>query len=1257
MVGSAGALVNARRCAAGCLLWLALATGFSGCKDEAVNTVAPTDTFAAAAQLAQKTQTPEDIGRAIDRFERLGKAVTATDMAALGDLARHIEETAPIEAIRMRILLGERPITRPALAAETARALAEAGLVHTAQAASTYSAQTPSSSEGSEEPTLPDRIAIRDAMATRLQLPARTPAAKRLLDILTQSPYPDPDRRFWDAAADASATSQEDPASVCRVAQFTGSQLLGRETEIDLRYRQRSEKIDTIRRPMLRVREPETAAFNVLELAPAAHLMPITLCPGEAEAPTTSLMPTLATAGVTGTVIQEICIGTTAAAVVQDEHDSSHRVILLSPARSGVDVVQSTKLDSTYLRRLRGPAGQPVLLVGIVGGAHGYLSAAVLDPASKQQLLAANMLEFGEVNALPFRQMQSDSLWFRFAAAKGREPCGQCPRYRKVIHVDSAADGYRVAGELCSAQEVASASSGFMSANAMVSVLSGEDPLGFGIAGYARFVDRERQTGRAPKDFVPQMIENFLELTENMQRAGDFIGLERRAIDLEAALAKVPPFEPALYDAAARAAARTAQMEAAYYRGDLERAIDIGERSIREPYSTGVPRIRLDFANRLSSVYLAQQNFRAAFPHLELAQALDNEGQSAVPGNLAWYSIQASDYRKAAQFAMRAMDAAVKNGGRIGINAGFMAMARARSVRIDEGLDWLVFATKVAGNSGDRPDQALALLSAARLALDADEPRLGLVLLEQSMIYMDETIWITEGPNYALLQARLLQRLGDPNGARALATLAVDLTRGRPTSVRAESLTLLSRLAGSAGDAPAALALARDGFRASVDVATNWQGEGYQLASAESAREAAESYLTLLSRGRTPSTDTIFDALARWKSHVLRDGLVRRRNTGPSEVVTSTAATAALLATDEAYVDYFIGQQSAFALVLHGGGVRLVPLPETATSVRTLVRTVQSEMDVTQAAVRDRIGRHRLSAELEAALQRLHALLIAPLKLPPTVRRLDIAPDSAVGSVPWSALRDPADRYLGERMAVLVVPGASFISPLPACTGERCAARTLVAGLGRTGLTSGTADDGGKVTLPPLRYGREELKQLNAMWGERWVELSDRDGRPAPHAPAGVLPWLTQHAARIQALHIVGHGSFNHIDPVKSRLYIEPAGRLPFVTAAQLSTLNLAGLPLVMIGACESGALQSQGGGEPLGLVRAFLAGGADRVVASQWLVDDRATLMLTTSLHEKLKQRLPVTEAFFDAQREVARRYPHPYFWAAFQMHGRPER
>lgn len=1226
----------------------------------------PVDVLANLLEQAERTRNVDDVGRAREQFERDAATASPQHTGRLAALAQLIDETSPIESLRIRLLLAARGVDLGPAATAAARSLAGLGLLPAARSVLTASGAGSADTErASLQEQIDARLDQRARLAQRLGLPVDSPRRQRLLGILTASLYDDPAPGVWGDVDEATTRDEEeagevdDVAMACPLRQFTAAAMIGQESAAARRYADGSATFDTTRRPLLDDGQPRP--FGVIRFTSAGTLplRPQALC-AAGTAPEPALARALADAGQPASVGQTVCLGRSVAAVVQQ--DDLPFVLLLLPSAGGAELVATSPLDAPMLRPLRGPRGQPWLLLSTLGGARGYLSSVVVDPARRSQLLSVSMLEFGRVDAIAVRRPEVDELWFNFAVARGRDNCGQCPRFRKVVAVAPHLDGLHVAGELCSAQEVPSPTTGFMAANAQAWVLSKDDDSGFGIGDYSAFVQRQQREGVVPLEIAKALIGNLLEVSENLVKAGDFVGAERRAAAAERALALMPTFEPPLLDAAARAATPTARMEAAYYQGDIARAIEIGERAIAEPYSTANPRIRLDFANRLSALHLAQQSYRAAFPYLEMAQALDTEGYAAVPGNFAWYANQAGDGPRAARFAGRAMQAATEKEGRLGINAVHMALARARSGQADEALDWLQFAINTAAIRGDMPDQALALSTAARMAGAAGEPVLGLALLEQAMVFMDPVVWASEGPEILLDRARLLVRLGRVADADRVAAMSEALSAKRPTNARVEALLLRSRLAAARGADAEALALARSSFDTAIALATGWQGDAYQLASAESSRHAAEWHMARQLAAAAPA-DALLADLARWKAHVLRDGLERRRlgsaAAGAADAAAQVAGLPGLLRPDEVFVDYFVADDVAFAVVVHGGRSRAVPLGARAPGLRALLGTVQAEMDVRDAGVRERLVRHRTSEPLARALRDLHAALVEPLALPTSSRVMLVSPDSAIGAVPWAALVDAAGQPLGAALATVSVPGALFVrEPAARCAGApACPPRTLAGGLGRTAATQATADDGRPVTLAPLRHARKELERIGALWGSAWVELSDRQP-PAKPGPLAIA-WLAEQAPRMRLLHVVGHGSFDPIDPVNSRLYLEPApseGAPAYVTASQLSALDLEGLPLVVLGACETGALRSTGGGEPLGLVRTFLAGGVQRVVASQWLVDDRATLDMMSRFHAKLATAGTVS-AFHAAQRETAQEYPHPYFWAAFQLHGRPDR
>ena len=137
------------------------------------------------------------------------------------------------------------------------------------------------------------------------------------------------------------------------------------------------------------------------------------------------------------------------------------------------------------------------------------------------------------------------------------------------------------------------------------------------------------------------------------------------------------------------------------------------------------------------------------------------------------------------------------------------------------------------------------------------------------------------------------------------------------------------------------------------------------------------------------------------------------------------------------------------------------------------------------------------------------------------------------------------------------------------------------------------------------------------------------------------------------------------------------------LTAKEISTLDLRGLDLVVLSACQTGLGEITGDGV-FGLQRGFKKAGANSLLMSLWKVDDEATQMLMTqfyanlmagkSAYESLLQaqqylrdyaitvtedgrRTPITarekeEAMNETsheEEEIIHPYRHPKYWAAF--------
>lgn len=105
------------------------------------------------------------------------------------------------------------------------------------------------------------------------------------------------------------------------------------------------------------------------------------------------------------------------------------------------------------------------------------------------------------------------------------------------------------------------------------------------------------------------------------------------------------------------------------------------------------------------------------------------------------------------------------------------------------------------------------------------------------------------------------------------------------------------------------------------------------------------------------------------------------------------------------------------------------------------------------------------------------------------------------------------------------------------------------------------------------------------------------------------------------------------------------------VTASEARLLNLAQTELVVLSACQTALGDDMGTEGVAGLQRSLAIAGAKNMLMSLWPVDDMATQYLMTEFYRSYAASQQVESAFKQAQLAVKKKYPHPYFWAAFVL------
>ena len=322
-----------------------------------------------------------------------------------------------------------------------------------------------------------------------------------------------------------------------------------------------------------------------------------------------------------------------------------------------------------------------------------------------------------------------------------------------------------------------------------------------------------------------------------------------------------------------------------------------------------------------------------------------------------------------------------------------------------------------------------------------------------------------------------------------------------------------------------------------------------------------------------------------------------------------------------ALVEYGVLDNELFACVVTRTDVTLHRRVAAWSDVLDALRAARFQIDTLRhgaAPVRDHLA--RLTARTQLRMGRLHALVWAPLAVALRhCRQVLVVPHAQLGLLPFAALHD-GECFLAQRCELGVAPSA----------------RLALRGLLRRPVRPRQAVVLGESSRLP--HAAREAHFVAGLFPQ---------GRAFVGAQA-TLDTLRAQAGSADVLHLACHGQFRSDNPMFSALHLHDGA----LTVELAEALNLRP-GIVVLSACETGLAELGSGDEMVGLVRAFLVAGAARVLASLWPVDDEVTAAFMASFYAALCRGQPPAAALQSAQTEVMRQHPHPFYWAAFTLHG----
>jgi CHAT domain-containing protein len=407
----------------------------------------------------------------------------------------------------------------------------------------------------------------------------------------------------------------------------------------------------------------------------------------------------------------------------------------------------------------------------------------------------------------------------------------------------------------------------------------------------------------------------------------------------------------------------------------------------------------------------------------------------------------------------------------------------------------------------------------------------------------------------------------------------------------------------------------RSKSRALVDMLASKQRFGAPVGERQQATNIAEALaevnqkdqqLREQSIARVRSADAVERSVQSVRMPTELRGLVSVKTLKPQEIQ-------ALLSPDETLLAYFAHGTDMFVMVVQRGSI-------------TAQKIDSADLDRDIRRLRASISKR---LEVQPLLNALYQRLIGPVAGLVRTPRLTIVAHGALHYLPFAALMD-GNQYLVDRYTLRMLPSASVLQFLrphrPNDVGQ-----SLV--LGNPDLRNPAMD---------LPGAQTEAQAVAGLLGTPNLLLRDRATKEA----------FTRLSPSAKYVHVASHGEFDNQQPLASALLLSaPPGQDNRLTVSDIYELGL-DAELVTLSACETGLGAVASGDDVVGLTRGLLYAGASSVVTSLWKVDDDSTGQLMTQMYRNLGSK-PPDEALRSAQLDTRKKFPHPYYWAAFYLTG----
>ena len=817
---------------------------------------------------------------------------------------------------------------------------------------------------------------------------------------------------------------------------------------------------------------------------------------------------------------------------------------------------------------------------------------------------------------------------------------------------------------------------------------------------------------QGPRDPV---IGDYLDALGTLRYGlGDFTGAEGLYLSaIEILKATRPPGHPSLAAAYHNLGILQTEM------GNFERALEfIGQALQARQKALGPehPLVGTDYMDRgnirehLGDLSGARLDYERSLEISTRALGADNPQTAESQVRLGRVYLQRADTTKAVALLQRALDTQEKTYGK---ESAWIAPTLSCLGRVAEGRGDLAAAAGFYGRAVEareislgptHPDVSLSLGEYAAFLASAGKPDSALgMALRASEITRDHFMLTSRGlsEREALAFSTVM-----PHGL----STAVDIAAARPSGTTDAARTVWDSVIRSR-------TLILDEMATRKRISSVQESDTSLFAAAKSLEDARSRLSNLLVRSATSGSAARYKLAiesARAEVERLERGVASRslvfREEQARNAIGWREVARALQPGDGivGFVEYLgrdrVRQYAAFYMSRdrEPGAIRVGTASEVDAVVSKWVRSLAATM--TRGA-----GTSREDERVQGA--RLRKLIWDPIsdRLGP-VSRLYVVPDGSIYRVSFAGLPAEGAKYLIESGPLFhyLSSERDLASPAtrsrtaggllalggPSFDGEAASAKAGAASEARGAVRGGgDCPDLSTIRFTPLPLAAAEARDIAALW-------PGPDSALVLTGSAASEGEFKRRAPGRRGLHLATHGFFLGSDCAASaasargiggvspssaagrhavqrpvvplllsglalaganrRGSAAPGAEDGILTAEEVASLDLSGVDLAVLSACDTGLGKIHVGEGVLGLRRAFQVAGARSIVMSLWAVDDRATREWMVAFYGgRFKDRLGVADAVRRASLDVlqARRAQalstSPFYWAAFVASG----